>query len=188
LIYEAFILRASPTQSKPKAESDLFMRPMMQKDLSAVMEVERLIYPFPWSEANFRDSIKAGYDAWMLFDSAAADSKGDAFVGYCLVMWSMDEIHILNFSIDQRQQRQGWGLRMIDWLARDGYHRGARALLLEVRPSNLPAICLYEKAGFVELGRRKNYYPSYAGNKEDAIVMQASLPLRPIESAIQVVG
>lgn len=164
------------------------MRPMTQKDLSAVMMVESVIYPFPWSEANFRDSIKAGYDAWMLFDDSKAESKGKHFVGYCLLMWSMDEIHILNFSIDQNQQRQGWGLRMIDWLGRDGYQRGARALLLEVRPSNLAAICLYEKAGFIELGRRKNYYPSHAGSKEDAIVMQASLPLGALASPLQVVG
>jgi [ribosomal protein S18]-alanine N-acetyltransferase len=169
-------------------ESSLFMRPMTQKDLGAIMMVETVIYPFPWTEANFRDSIKAGYDAWMLFDDSTAESKGKPFVGYCLLMWSMDEIHILNFSIDQTQQRQGWGMRMIRWLGHNGYQRGARALLLEVRPSNLSAICLYEKAGFVELGRRKNYYPSHAGSKEDAIVMQASLPLRAIELPLQVVG
>jgi [ribosomal protein S18]-alanine N-acetyltransferase len=169
-------------------DSNLFMRPMTQKDLSAIMPVEKLIYPFPWTEANFRDSIKAGYDGWILFDDAASESKGLPFVGYCLLMWAMDEIHILNFSIDQGHQRQGWGMRMIHWLGRDGFHRGARALLLEVRPSNVSAISLYEKAGFVELGRRKNYYPSHAGTKEDAIVMQANLPLRPAQTSIEVVG
>jgi [ribosomal protein S18]-alanine N-acetyltransferase len=173
----------NPNRSLPEAgeaEGDLFMRPMNQTDLGAVMEVEEVIYPFPWSQANFRDSIKAGYDAWLMFDGATSEKQDQPFIGYCLLMWAMDEIHILNFSIDRRRQRQGWGMRMIDWLGRDGYRRGARALLLEVRPSNLSAICLYEKAGFIELGRRKNYYPSHAGNKEDAIVMQASLPLRQV--------
>ncbi len=161
------------------------MRPMTQSDLPAVMEIEKVIYPFPWSEANFRDSIKAGYDAWILCGTKLSAKRhgnyiemNEPMVGYSLLMWAMDELHVLNFSVDQTQQRRGWGLQMLDWLGQDAYHRGARALLLEVRPSNKAAIALYEKAGFVELGRRKNYYPSYSGSKEDAIVMQVSLPLR----------
>src|SRR5450830_1875528 len=48
-------------------------------------------------------------------------------------------------------------------------------LLLEVRVSNLRALHVYKRYGFVEIGRRKNYYPVDQHTREDAIVM--SLPL-----------
>ena len=41
-------------------------------------------------------------------------------------------------------------------------------LMLEVRAGNEPAIALYRKHGFVEVGRRKNYYEK---PREDAILM-----------------
>jgi ribosomal-protein-alanine N-acetyltransferase len=50
----------------------------------------------------------------------------------------------------------------------------AENLFLEVRASNKVAIGLYEQAGFIESGVRKNYYPSHAG-KEDAILMALGL-------------
>jgi len=51
---------------------------------------------------------------------------------------------------------------------------GGRQMFLEVRPSNAPALALYEKAGFATIGRRKGYYPA-ANGREDALVMR--LPL-----------
>ncbi len=156
----------------------LSMRPLVLNDLPHVLPIEKRIYPFPWSESNFRDSLKSRYDAWILFDSKAPAVSERSIIGYCLQMWAIDEVHILNLSVDRPFQRQGWGMRMLQWIGQDSFFRGARALLLEVRPTNSSAIALYERAGFVELGRRKNYYPSFAGGKEDAIVMQATLPLR----------
>ena len=45
----------------------------------------------------------------------------------------------------------------------------SRCLTLEVRASNVPAISLYEKLGFAEVGRRKNYYRN---PREDALIMR----------------
>ena len=53
-------------------------------------------------------------------------------------------------------------------------HGGAESLLLEVRPSNAPALRLYRNFGFQEVGRRKGYYPASTG-REDALVMRKSL-------------
>ena len=47
--------------------------------------------------------------------------------------------------------------------------KGSRCLTLEVRVSNIPAITLYEKLGFAEIGRRKNYYRN---PREDALILR----------------
>ena len=49
---------------------------------------------------------------------------------------------------------------------------GAESVLLEVRPSNLRALQVYQRYGFAEIGRRKAYYPAHNGQREDAIVMR----------------
>jgi ribosomal-protein-alanine acetyltransferase len=137
---------------------------MLRGDLDRVAEIEASVYPFPWTRGNFIDSLAAGYDAWVL--------DGDAgILGYAVVMWIPDEVHLLNLSIDAAFQRRGLGAAMLDWLMDDSARRGARSLLLEVRPSNLPAVRLYERKGFRRIGIRKRYYPAADNTREDAIVM-----------------
>ncbi len=48
-------------------------------------------------------------------------------------------------------------------------------IFLEIRPSNLVAKNLYEKLGFRQIGARKDYYPSFSGGREDALVMSLLL-------------
>jgi len=60
---------------------------------------------------------------------------------------------------------------MLDWLVRDAARRGARGMMLEVRPSNERAIALYRSSGFDEIGVRKRYYPDADGAREDARVL-----------------
>ena len=52
---------------------------------------------------------------------------------------------------------------------------GMRSMFLEVRPSNVRAVDIYDRYGFAEIGRRKNYYEATGGTREDAIVMRLSL-------------
>jgi len=49
-----------------------------------------------------------------------------------------------------------------------------RECFLEVRASNQSAYRLYERYGFNEIGRRRDYYP-VAGGREDALVMACPL-------------
>jgi ribosomal-protein-alanine N-acetyltransferase len=86
-------------------------------------------------------------------------------------MWLTDEVHLLNLSVDAPVQGLGLGGAMLDWLMDDAGSRGARSMLLEVRPSNTPALRLYERKGFHRVGLRRRYYPAHDGAREDAIVM-----------------
>jgi len=146
----------------------LRVRSMRADDLDAVMEIESAIYPFPWTRGNFADSLTAGYDAWVF---AAAEGAGRELLGYAVVMWIPDEVHLLNLSVAGAMHGRGIGRAMLDWLMRDARRRGARGMMLEVRPSNQAAIALYRNAGFAQIGVRKRYYPAPHGAREDAWVM-----------------
>ena len=70
---------------------------------------------------------------------------------------------------DPDYRRQGIAEGLILALIADLKARGSRCLTLEVRDSNASARALYEKLGFSEIGRRKNYYRS---PKEDALILR----------------
>lgn len=152
----------------PAGMQALRVAPMRHEDIDAVMAIERAVYPFPWSAGNFADSLDAGYDAWLFHAHAA-------LLGYAVVMWLPDEVHLLNLSVAAGWQRQGWGARTLRWLCDDCAMRGARAMLLEVRPSNVPARRLYDRFGFRQIGVRRRYYPAAGNGREDALVLRRAL-------------
>ncbi len=141
-------------------------------DLDAVMAIETAVYPFPWSRGNFADSLTSGYDAWVF---RTVDGAGDTLPGYAVLMWIPDEVHLLNLSVAAAMQGRGIGREMLHWLMRDARRRGARGMMLEVRPSNLAALALYRSEGFTQIGARKGYYPAPHGAREDAWVMSRKL-------------
>lgn len=159
---------------------DLTIRPMRLEDLDEVMRIEQVVYPFPWSRGNFSDSLVAGHDAWRF------DESGDRMLGYAVLLWAPDEVHLLNLSLATAWQGKRLGERLLRWLATDIRHRGAQSLLLEVRPSNPRALRLYERVGMNRIGVRRGYYPFFDGKREDAIVMRVELPLAPAAAGLQV--
>ena len=142
----------------------LSFAPMTEHDLDWVMEQEASLHRFPWSLGNFTDSLAAGYACWLMLETGAP-------VGYAVVLVVLDEAHLLNISVVRAAQRRGLGSRLLEHLFSVARSSGIRQFFLEVRPSNLAALALYRRAGFVEIGRRKGYYPSPEG-REDAIVMR----------------
>ena len=142
--------------------------PMLASDLEAVALIENEIYPFPWTRGNFQDALSAGYSSWMLLGPRRE------ILAYSIVMIAIDEAHLLNLSVARGYQRSGFGWRMLEWMAQRAREYGARSMLLEVRPSNLDALRLYARYGFVRIGLRRGYYPAFGG-REDAIVMRIAL-------------
>lgn len=143
--------------------------PMAVADIDEVHALEQRVFPHPWSRANFADSLASGYDAWVV---RGADG---AIAGYFLVMYAVDEAHLLDVAVASDRQGQGLGRHLLDQVAARSRGQGMESVLLEVRPSNLRALEVYRKYGFVEIGRRKGYYPAHEGQREDAIVMRLEL-------------
>lgn len=147
-------------------------RPMQMADLDAIMQIEPTIYSHPWSRGNFSDSLNSGYSAWVLLEQ-------EKIIGYALLMMVLDEAHLLNLSVEKSHQKQGLGRLLLEHMLKVAKTHKAANLFLEVRPSNVSAIALYENIGFNEMAVRRGYYPAdpkqFKGGREDAVLMGLAL-------------
>ena len=141
--------------------------PMADAHLDAVIAIERRAYDHPWTRGNFADSLRSGYEAQLLI-------AGETVIGYFVAMHGVDEVHLLNITVDPDFQGQGWGRVLLDALALWARAKRAQWLWLEVRTSNARAQQVYQRYGYRRVGERRNYYPAQQG-REDAIVMSYKL-------------
>ena len=148
----------------------LVWRPLDVDDLAYVAALEAQIHAAPWTLGNFRDALAAGYS------TRVAEREG-RIVAYGVLMLTPGEAQILNISVVPDVRRQGLGRALLLQFLDDARIGGAEQCFLEVRVSNVPAIMLYEGAGFVPVARRNNYYPPAAPGlpREDALVMRRAL-------------
>lgn len=142
-------------------------RPMSLADIAAVAAVERASYAFPWSEGVFRDCVRVGYFCRVI---EAAGEVG----GYGIMSCGAGEAHILNVCVRSDLRAGGVGRRLMLYLLERARELHMQDVFLEVRPSNLIAIRLYENLGFARVGLRKGYYQASAG-REDALVYKLVL-------------
>lgn len=146
---------------------EVCVRPMREADLEAVLAIERAAYGFPWSLGIFRDCLRAGYCCWVLEHAAELRAYGIMQVG-------SGESHILNICVHVRYRRLGFARLLLGHLLEVAAAHGADTALLEVRPTNAPALRLYETMGFNEVGVRRGYYPGHGG-REDALILARTL-------------
>jgi ribosomal-protein-alanine N-acetyltransferase len=152
------------TQGQPRLVK---FRAMTPGDVPAVAAVERTSYTFPRSEGIFRDCLRAGYLC------RVADVDGE-IVAYGIVAMGAGEAHILNLCVRSDLRGRSIGRQMLMLLLERSRQAGMTDTFLEVRPSNLYAIALYQSVGFVQVGMRKGYYQA-EGGREDALVLKLGL-------------
>jgi ribosomal-protein-alanine N-acetyltransferase len=125
-----------------------------------VIAIERRAFPTPWSLAMFVLELSKPSGICL----AALDA--DRLVGYLICAKYADVWHLMNVAVDPGARRRGIGTalleRMIERAGTDA------AYTLEVRPSNGPAIALYQRFGFRSAGTRRRYYRDTG---EDAMIM-----------------
>ncbi len=144
------------------------LMPMRADDLDEVMAIETAVYPHPWTKGIFSDCIKVGYCCWVYRRQAE-------LYGYCVMAPGPGEAHILTLCVHPDQQRQGIARMIMNFILGLAQKRQAETLFLEVRPSNIAAIELYRSMGFIDAGRRPNYYPDDNNSREDALIMTLAL-------------
>jgi ribosomal-protein-alanine N-acetyltransferase len=146
----------------------VILRDMAEADLDAVLAIEQQVHSHPWTRGNFSDALKSGY-------LCKVYETGDgAMLGYAILMPGVDEAELLDIAIAAPHQQQGWGRKLLDEMLALARRRNLQRMVLEVRASNRPAIDLYRKAGFTDIGLRREYYPAENG-REDAILMGRGL-------------
>ena len=137
--------------------------PLRAEHLDAVLAIEQVSSPEPWTIGIFTDELRD--TAMRSFHVATVDG---VVVGFCGLLMQMAEGHIANIAVDPSFRGRRIGARLLLQASRVAVARGAISMTLEVRVSNLAARRLYRWFGFAPAGVRPRYYRS---NNEDALIM-----------------
>ena len=131
--------------------------------VSQVAELEKLCFSDPWSENSVASELMNPLSYWLV----ALD--GDRLLGYVGSQTVVGETDMMNIAVHPEYRRRGVAEKLILALVEGLKGMESHCLTLEVRASNVPAIALYEKLGFAQVGLRKNYYRNPT---EDALILR----------------
>ena len=134
---------------------------------ASFVELERICFSTPWSRNMLAEELDNLLSAFLV----ALDDSGRV-VGYAGVQVVLDEGYINNIAVEEAARKHGVASALLDVFVRFGAVNLA-FLTLEVRKSNAPAIALYEKFGFQQVGIRKGFY---SHPREDAVIMTREFP------------
>ncbi len=134
-----------------------------ESHVSQVAELEKICFSNPWSENSVASELKNSLSLWLV-----AEEEGRV-AGYIGSQTVCNETDMMNVAVHPGFRRRGIGEALVNALVEDLKAMESHCLTLEVRASNAPAIALYEKLGFSEIGRRKNYYRN---PREDALILR----------------
>lgn len=144
----------------------MLIRRMTLEDIPAVVEIEKACFSLPWSEKSFEDSLSRE-------DTVFLVSLADEYVtGYMGLYLSFDEASVTNVAVSPEFRKKGYGEALVTAAKEFAKEAGVESIFLEVRQSNAPALSLYKKLGFEELGIRKKFYEHPV---EDAIIMKVGI-------------
>jgi [ribosomal protein S18]-alanine N-acetyltransferase len=136
------------------------IRSLGYSDLPQVIAIERRAFPTPWSLAMFVLELSKPSSVCL----AAIEER--RIVGYLICSRYADVWHLMNIAVDPPGRRRGIATALLDEMIARASQDGSYTL--EVRPSNSPAIALYERFGFRSAGTRRRYYQDTG---EDAVIM-----------------
>jgi ribosomal-protein-alanine N-acetyltransferase len=149
-----------------KRRAPIVLRPAHDRDVDAVLEIERASFGDPWNRNAFVDLLDDPRVAFLIADA------GGVVRGYVVAWFVLDEGEIGNLAVASEARRQGVGARLLDGAIAAVRKSDVDTLYLEVRDSNAAARALYASRGFVEVGRRRDYYRR---PREDALVLRLDL-------------
>ena len=127
-----------------------------------VAALEKECFIDPWSQRSVASELDNPLALWLVWEE-------DGQLGYVGSQTVLDETDMMNVAVSAQARRRGIAQALVEDLCDRLRQRGSRCLTLEVRASNAPAIALYEKLGFRQVGRRHNYY---SHPKEDGLILR----------------
>jgi len=137
-------------------------RKMRKEDVPFISRLEEETFTMPWSAASFLRMIEQEDTAYFV-----AEENGH-IIGGCGLFLIAGEGNITNVVVVPEARRRGVATGLLTYLMTEGDRAGLTAYTLEVRVSNVAAIGLYEKLGFVSEGVRPHFYEKPT---EDAVIM-----------------
>lgn len=136
---------------------------MKAEHVPQVAQLEKLCFADPWSERSIATELTTPWSFWVV----AVDDG--LVVGYVGSQSSYEQADIMNVAVHPDWRGRGIAESLITYLIKELRSQSCMALMLEVRASNAPALALYKKLGFHQVGLRKNYYRN---PKEDALILR----------------
>ena len=165
----------------------MLIRRMTLEDIPAVVEIENQCFSLPWSEKSFEASVSREDTIFLVCETAYEEKEvmvggsrqecnpmktENVISGYMGLYVSFDEANVTNVAVSPSHRKKGCGEALVAAAKAEAKAAGAESIFLEVRVSNIPAISLYKKLGFEELGIRKKFYEHPV---EDAIIMKVGI-------------
>ena len=140
----------------------MIITPMLSCHVPAVAALEQASFSTPWSEKSIGEEL---HNEWAIWYVAL---EGETLLGYIGTQFGLDGGDIMTIATNPEIRSRGLGQRLVETILEIFREKDLGYLTLEVRPSNAPALRLYEKLGFQEVGRRKKYYREPT---EDALLL-----------------
>ena len=129
------------------------IRPYAVGDLDALVAIEEASVPSAWSRDVLERFLqRQDSDCYVI-------EQSERVVGFFLVIYEPDGLHMANLAVDPEFRRRGLALLALDWIEELAKERGAERIALEVRETNLAAQLLYRKAGYRAIKIVSDYYP-----------------------------
>ena len=143
--------------------TDFEIVPMEPRHVDAVAALELQCFSDPWPREAIASELENPLSLWLVAE------KDGAVIGYVGSQTVPDEADMMNLAVSPAARRQGVASALVRELVTRLQSKGVISLTLEVRASNGPAVRLYDGFGFMQVGRRKNYYfhPT-----EDALILK----------------
>ena len=141
----------------------MILETMHAAHVTQIAQLEKICFSDPWSERSIASELDNNLAFWLVA------VEGETVAGYIGSQTVLEETDMMNVAVHPDFRRQGIAEALVNGLVEHLKAMGSRCLTLEVRASNAPAIALYEKLGFTEIGRRKNYYRN---PREDALILR----------------
>lgn len=139
---------------------------MDQTHVDQIVELEKACFTDPWSKQSVSYELTNPLSLWLV---AVLDGTVIGYIGSQSVLGEAD---MMNLAVSSAFRCRGVGERLVTELIRHLLSNEVYRLTLEVRASNEPAIRLYRKLGFEQIGRRPRYYRH---PQEDALIMGKEL-------------
>lgn len=149
------------------------------RHLEALMVVMRASFDPAFGEAWSALQLGGTLAQGSSFARQAIDAAGVA-QGFTLSRCAGPEVELLLIAVHPGQRGLGLGRSLVHAACHDAVLRGAEEIFLEVRENNQAALALYRQAGFLEVGRRPDYYAGASGARFAALTMRRRLDNYPV--------
>ena len=152
---------------------DLALASIREADTRQLADIHAATFARPWTDGEFDDLLaRPTNDGFIL---RMPKSRGGRIEGFVLTRTVIDEVEILTIAVRPNWQALGAGRRLMDAALGAAHAARAKSVFLEVDEHNRPALALYRRLGFSEVGRRDGYSAPPGGRGGNALVMRRDI-------------